>query len=248
MRISKRIHAAIHCHERLSRRLVVQRFPVEWRTANGNRSYRAITRRMLLLAGSCAGSILVIAGVVSGTAYASQAAPGSRPSYTLTLKAAQAPSNASNVVLTAAVSSRGTAAHGPSASLSGIPVDFYVGAVQFTGQYGTAPMLLLGKASTASNGIATLTYSPTWAGSQPLTAEINDTSGNTLASASTAYAATAASTPFKGTVQSRRPDGTLGKWLAGVLLSALAVLWIVLFGTAVRVNLLFKATHHDYAR
>jgi hypothetical protein len=185
--------------------------------------------------------------MTSGTAYASQAT-SKTPPYTLTLHAAQAPTSARDVILTATVSPQGKPASAAANQLAGIAVDFYVGAKQFTGQFDTAPLLLLGKAATGSNGVATLTYSPTWTGKQPLVAQIDSASGNTLASSSTTYSATAASLPFKGTVQSQRPDGTLGKWAAGILLTVLGLLWLVLFGTAVRVNLLLKATHHRYAR
>ncbi len=212
-----------------------------------NRTLRTLATRVFLTAGSCAVVALILTGMASSTAYASQAA-SKPPPYTLTLRATQAPTSARNVILTATVSPQGKPASGAASQLAGIAVDFYVGTAQFTGQFGNAPLLLLGKSATGSNGVATLTYSPTWTGKQPLVAQIDSASGNTLVSSSTTYSATAASSPFKGTVQSQRPDGTLGKWAGGILLAILGLLWLVLFGTAVRVNILFKATHHGYAR
>ncbi len=212
-----------------------------------NRTLRTLATRVSLTIVSCAVVSVILTGMASSTAYASQAT--SKPSpYTLTLHATQSPTSARDVILTATVSPQGKLTSGATSQLAGIDVDFYVGAAQFTGQFGNAPLLLLGKATTGSNGVATLTYSPTWTGKQPLVAQIDSASGNILTSSSTTYFASAASLPFKGTVQSQRPDGTLGRWTAGVLLTILGLLWLVLFGTAVRVNLLFKATHQGYAR
>lgn len=164
--------------------------------------------------------------------------------YSISLNAAQVPSNPKQVTLTAQVS-----ATGRTGNTTGMTVDFYLAASQFAGQFGgKAPLLLVGTAKTDASGVATVTYSPTWKGAQSLTAQINDASGNTLATASTTYTAGSASFPFKGTLQSKRPDGMLGRWVGGILLGILAILWLMLIGSAVRVNLIFKRTSHRYAR
>ncbi len=182
---------------------------------------------------------LALAVVDGANAYG--APPASH--YTVGLSAAQVPSNPSQVTLTAQAS-----ATSKTGSAAGMTVDFYLAASQFAGQFGKAPLLLIGTAKTNASGVAAVAYSPTWKGAQSLSAALVDSSGNTLATGGTSYTATTAAFPFKGTVQSKRPDGSLGQWVGGILLGILAILWLVLFGTAVRVNLIFKRTSHRYAR
>jgi hypothetical protein len=110
-------------------------------------------------------------------------------------------------------------------------VSFSVHLSQFAG----APLLTLGTATTDARGVATFTYRPTWAGRQELVATVTTAAGTEVGS-TTAFTATSAVHPFAGTVQAARPDGTIGRWVAGVLLGIVASLWVALIAVVVRVN------------
>ena len=119
------------------------------------------------------------------------------------------------------------------ASPAGAEVSFSVHLSQFSG----APLLSLGTAATNAAGVATLVYRPTWTGHQAIVATAANAAGTTLASATASFAATWATHPFAGTVEAVRPDGVIGRWVAGVLAAIVAMLWVTLIAVVVRVNL-----------
>ncbi|MDA8269522.1 MAG: hypothetical protein M0Z63_03665 [Actinomycetota bacterium] len=168
--------------------------------------------------------VAVVLGVASPGTWAATAGPSLR------LAAAPAPGNAHTVDLVATLQEP---AGQSAAALSGISVDFEVHIGEFAG----APLLDLGSATTDAAGRAVLTYQPTWTGSQSLVATATDSSGNTLASATTSLTAAVATTPFAGAIESVRPDGTIGQAVVGVLLAIVVAVWIALIAIVVRVNL-----------
>ncbi len=168
--------------------------------------------------------LAVVLGFASPGTWAATVGPSLR------LAAAPAPGNAHTVDLVATVQEP---AGQSSSALSGISVDFEVHIGEFTG----APLLDLGSATTDAAGRAVLTYQPTWTGDQSLVATATDSSGNTLASATTSLTAAVATTPFAGAIESVRPDGTIGQAVVGVLLAIVVAVWIALIAIVVRVNL-----------
>ncbi|MCL4423619.1 MAG: hypothetical protein M1115_10760 [Actinobacteria bacterium] len=118
-------------------------------------------------------------------------------------------------------------------SLGGVSVSFSVRVEEFSG----APLLALGTAKTDAAGIAMLTYRPTWTGRQAFVATATNEAGTSLGSATTTFIAKSSPQSFAGTVEAVRPDGAIGQAVAGVLLSIVALIWIVLLAVVVRVNL-----------
>ncbi|NNN00257.1 MAG: hypothetical protein HKL86_00315 [Acidimicrobiaceae bacterium] len=116
-------------------------------------------------------------------------------------------------------------------SVTGLTVDFYVHVEEFAG----APLLEIGSGTTNTAGVATITYQPTWAGTQNFVASAFDPSGAVLATSSLSVQA-ARSDPFAGAVQSLRPDGLIGRWVVFVLLALVIGVWITLLALVVRVQ------------
>ena len=190
---------------------------------NGPRSKRTVLRSGLL---TLVATVVVVLGA-SSTAWAAASGPALR------LVARQAPHDHGVVELVATLQMPAALASSKPASLAGADVSFSVHLSQFSG----APLLTLGTATTNAAGVAALAYRPTWTGHQALVATAVDAAGTTLASATASFAATRATHPFAGTVQAARPDGIIGRWVAGVLLAIVAVLWVTLIAIVVRVNL-----------
>lgn len=117
------------------------------------------------------------------------------------------------------------------APMNGVTVNFYVHVEEFAG----APVLLIGSATTNAVGVASVTYQPTWAGTQNFVASAVDNSGAVLASSSLTVQA-ARTDPFAGAVQSLRPDGLIGRWVVLVLLALVIGVWITLLALVVRVQ------------
>ncbi len=119
---------------------------------------------------------------------------------------------------------------GSSVKPGGVTVTFAIHLTEFAG----SPLLVLGTSTTGPGGVARLVYRPTWKGPQRLVASVADSSGSTIASASSTYVATASVAPLAGSTEAARPDGSIGKVVVGVLLSIVVVLWIALVTVAVR--------------
>ena len=189
-------------------------------------------RRVALAGGLLAGGLMAVLLAVGATLVFASPAWGTTQPFGLALRAEQAPRDPHGIELVATL----TGPVGPTSkpgSRAGDSVSFSVHLTQFAG----APLLTLGSATTNAAGEAVLTYRPTWTGRQALVAIATNTSGTTLASATTTFSAASAAHPFAGTVQALRPDGTIGRAVAGVLLAIVAVLWITLIAVVVRVNL-----------
>lgn len=118
-----------------------------------------------------------------------------------------------------------------STPLSGVTVNFYVHLDEFSG----APELLIGTANTGPTGDATVTYQPTWAGTQRFVATAVDATGAPLATSALTVQA-ARTDPFAGPVESLRPDGLIGRWVVVVLLALVISVWITLLAVVVRVQ------------
>ena len=135
------------------------------------------------------------------------------------------PASHQGVELTAQV------ATAPATPLSGTTVNFYVHVEEFAG----APLLLVGSATTNAAGVASITYQPTWAGTQNFEASAVDSSGTVLATSSLTVQA-ARTDPFAGAVESLRPDGLIGRWVVLVLLALVIGVWLTLIALVVRVQ------------
>ena len=114
---------------------------------------------------------------------------------------------------------------------AGTIVNFYLHVEEFAG----SPVLLIGTAATDADGIASITYQPTWAGTQNFVASVVDSTGAVLASTSLTVQA-ARTDPFAGAVESVRPDGLIGRWVVLVLLSLVIGVWLTLIALVVRVQ------------
>lgn len=182
-----------------------------------------------VLASGLAVVLAYTALMAGGTPVAGAVARG--PSLQLVAKTAPHQHGAIMLVATLERPAKRTSA-GP-VPLAGYQVSFSVHVEQFSG----APLLALGSAATDAAGEATLTYRPTWTGSQALVATATSPGGSTLGPATASFTALSASHPFAGTVEASRPDGVIGRWVAGVLLGVLAILWVTLVGVVVRAHL-----------
>lgn len=171
-------------------------------------------------------SLVCLGALVGGAppAWASSA-PGA-----LELSARPAPGHPKTVELTAAFASP---ASSEAAGIAGAKVSFSVRVGEFAG----APALAIGAARTDAAGVATLAYRPTWRGRQVLVATATTATGKVVGTAKAILVVIAATHAFAGTVQAARPDGIIGRWVAGVLLGIVATIWIVLAVIVVRVNL-----------
>ncbi|MHB1599167.1 MAG: hypothetical protein ACYCXY_09860 [Acidimicrobiales bacterium] len=167
----------------------------------------------------CAGAAL--AGAVPAAA---QGQP-----LSLSLAAAPVPRHSPAIELVARLAGGAGAAH---ARLGGATVTFSVTVAQFSG----SPLLVVGTATTDSRGEATVTYYPTWTGTQDLSASAASAAGSPLAAATASVVVTSAAHPFAGSVEATRPDGTIGQWVVGALLAILVLLWVVLVTVVVRVR------------
>lgn len=171
-------------------------------------------------------SLVGLAALVGGAPAAwASSAPGA-----LELSARPTPGHPKTVELTAAFA--GPASSEP-ASIAGATVSFSVQVGEFAG----APALAIGAARTDAAGVATLVYRPTWRGRQVFIATATTATGKVAGTAKASLVVTAATHAFAGTVQAARPDGIIGRWVAGVLLGIVATVWIVLAAVVVRVNL-----------
>jgi hypothetical protein len=199
-------------------------------------SRRGRPRHLLYRAGAFA---LLVAVVLAGPLMLATAGPAAAapPALRLTLAARTVAGGRPTIEMLARLAAPGD----PTATdraIKGVTITFAVHLDEFTG----APLLTLGSATTNAAGDARLTYSPTFGGRQPLVATATDSSGNTLATATTSYRATAAVHPFAGSTEAIRPDGAIGRVVVGVLLGIVALLWIVLITVVVRVQRSREAT------
>lgn len=159
----------------------------------------------------------------------------------MTLQAQGASSDPSSVELVATLRGAGGAGAAAPVPVAGVAVKFYVAASQFAGAFGgQAPEMLVGTATTSAAGVAQVAYRTTWKGTQSFSAQAAGTGKNAspLATAAASYDALSASRPFAGQLEASRPDGTVGRWAAGLLLAVVALLWIVMLGSVGRVHLL----------
>ena len=173
---------------------------------------------------------LVLAGLLVLATGGPAAAGG--PSPHLALRAGAVPGARPAVELVARLGEPGAPAGGKATHAGGVTVTFSVRVPEFAG----APLLVLGSATTDRAGEARLTYRPTFTGRQALVATATDTTGATIAAATTTYSAPAAVHPLAGTAEAVRPDGTIGQVVVGVLLGVVVLLWVVLVSVVVRVH------------
>ncbi len=155
------------------------------------------------------------------------------PAPALQLSAHTAAHSPRTVVLVATLEA--PAAGAPASSpvpVAGTEVTFSVLVSEFEG----TPPLTIGSATTDAEGTATVTYTVTWTGPQTFVATATDSSGATIASATTGFTARQVAHPFAGTIQAVRPDASIGSAVADVLLVTVALLWITLITIVVRVN------------
>ena len=163
-------------------------------------------------------------GVVLLLSVAALAIPAAASTGTTLALTLGSPASHHGVELTAQVA---TAA----VPMAGSTVNFYVHVEEFAG----APELLIGTATTNAEGLASITYQPTWAGTQNFVASAQDSSGAVLATTSLTVQA-ARTDSFAGGVQSLRPDGLIGRWVVFVLLSLVIGVWLTLITLVVRVQ------------
>ena len=121
-----------------------------------------------------------------------------------------------------------------SLTASGSPgqkVDFYVK----TSTFSTGGMMQIGSA-TASNGVAEVTYLPTWTGEETFVAQALGAGGTIAGSATQTYKVTIdpAGLP-KSVYEYTRPMDGVGINLVRTLLGIAALVWILLLGTLVMV-------------
>lgn len=184
-------------------------------------------RRMLPRLGVLAVATAAVGLGSTPTALAATRAP------TLRLVAAPPPHEHRAVELVATLERPGPTGNAAMLPAVGDHVSFSVRVSEFAG----APLLALGSATTNSSGVATLTYQPSWTGQQVFVATATNAAGTPLASARASFDATTSVQGFAGTVEAVRPDGGIGRAVAGTLLAIVAILWIALVGVVVRVKL-----------
>ena len=126
----------------------------------------------------------------------------------------------------------GATAGSKATSLGGVTISFSLHVTEFAG----SPLLVLGSATTNPKGEAAFTYEPTWTGRQALVASATNSSGTTLASATTAISVTSATHRSALATEAVRPDGSIGRVVVAVLLAIVVLLWIVLLTVFVRVH------------
>jgi hypothetical protein len=173
---------------------------------------------------------LVLAGILVLATAGPAAAGGSSPH--LALRAVAVPGGRPAVELVARLAEPGAPVGGKATRAGGVTVTFSVRVPEFAG----APLLVLGSSTTDRAGEARLTYRPTFTGRQALVATAADTTGATIAAATTTYSAPAAVHPLAGTAEAVRPDGAIGQVVVGVLLGVVVLLWVVLVSVVVRVH------------
>ena len=172
---------------------------------------------MLALASSAAPTTAAIVPPAGASAPAS-----STPALTLSAKAqADRPDR---LVLTSHLSSAPVPA--------GTSVNFFVVSKEF-GQDREVP---IGTADVDRNGSASITYRPTWAGSQKFVVHLAGGSADAGPTGVTTYnVATAAPGPYQALANEPRPFGPMGRVFVEVLLAVVALVWLTLIVTVVRV-------------
>ena len=185
--------------------------------------------------------LVALSGLGAVLGFSSNAG-ASNPSSTLTLAAYPTAHDPHQIELVANVRLSGAPSSGSTSA--GDLVVYSVRLRQFTG----SPLLSLGSSLTDVTGRATLLYQPTWTGNQLLVATVSNAAGAVFASTTDRFIASVATRPFAGAIQSTRPDGTLGRVVAGVLLVAVAAIWIALISIVVRVNLALSEDRSEKLR
>lgn len=183
----------------------------------GTRRMRSLGLALAVILGGTAGAVVPLATAAG--------ASGSSPSMTLRATGTQA--RVPSVVLVARLGGRASSP----ATQAGVSVTFSVGVDEFAGR----PRLLLGSGTTDAAGVARFVYHPTWTGRQDFVASVTNATGTLVAQATTTFVVTAAVPPTLS-AEATRPDGTLGRYVVGVLLAILVLLWIVLVTVLVRVH------------
>lgn len=178
---------------------------------------RGLGRALAVVLGGTAGAVVSLA-----TAAGASSSPSS-----LTLSASATQARVPSVVLVARLGGSAQS----SATRAGVSVTFSVDVDEFAGH----PWLLLGSGTTNAAGVARFVYHPTWAGREDFVASVTDATGTQVAQATTTFVVTATLHPTLS-AGATRPDGTLGQYVVGVLLSIVALLWIVLVTVLVRVH------------
>lgn len=111
-------------------------------------------------------------------------------------------------------------------SLAGKLVSFFV----VTKEFGTNMDVPIGTATTASDGTASVSYKPTWSGSQEFVATLQGTGSSSKAVQATTTYTVAASNPgpLYATANHARPLASVGHVFVTAALSLVALVWLTL--------------------
>lgn len=139
------------------------------------------------------------------------------PSLILTLSVAPPPGKAMNLVLTSHLMG--------SSGEAGQSVSFFV----VTREFGRDQDVPIGTATTAANGLASISYKPTWSGEEKFVVKLTASSGAGAPTATANYRVTASAPgPLHATANPLRPLSSLGHIFVGALLGIVVLLWLTL--------------------
>lgn len=170
------------------------------------------------LAGLAASALSVTAVVLcwSLPALAATPAPAAPPT---SMALSVAPGSAGSSTLTLVSQLEG------GSSLGGRTISFFV----VTKEFGNSLDVPIGTAKTASDGTASVTYKPTWSGSQPFVAKLAGAAAGTALSATTSYTVAAFSPgPLYSTSNPSRPLSSVGHIFVAAALALVALVWLTL--------------------
>lgn len=181
---------------------------------------RSIGARWL---GFAFGAILAATTVLLMFPVAANAATTSGPQSTApssSLSLSVAPSSASSSSLRLTSQLQG------SSSLKGQQVSFFVVTKEFEKTSLDVP---IGTATTGSDGSASVTYKPTWTGSQQFVAKLANGSSKSTVTATASYDVLAtAPGPLYSTSNPARPLSRVGHFFVGSALTLVAIVWLTL--------------------
>ena len=173
-------------------------------------------RTLLKLAVAAIGLVLGV-----GAAVPVQAAASPSP-YSLRLQVAPRPDKPDVLTLTANLSG---------APPAGAAIAFAV----VTTEFGQEMEVAIGTAELARNGSASITYTPTWGGSQKFVAHLTGTPLAAPPSATATYTvAGSPAGPLYAGANQPRPFSSVGRIFLTALLTTVALVWLTLLGVLVR--------------
>ena len=180
--------------------------------------------RIRLGGGALAGAGALLALAAAATpALADTSPPSAAPTGVVKLSVKQSADKPEQLVLTSRVQG--------AAGTAGRSVTFYV----VTRQFGDERTVPIGSADLERDGTASVTYRPTWNGDQRFVAHL-DGDPATAPSGSASYQVTASTEgPYYPLANQPRPFGPLGRVFVDVLLATVALVWLTLVLTVVRV-------------